>query len=145
MAPGARVIDAVYAQLPIEALLGVSLSAARPAAAPRLVSGTLRQPAAAEALFERVEQRVDQPVDARALAVALARPALGVVRAKGLLRDHDGSAVALQLVGARSTIAALPARSTEAHIGALVCIGLKGQLDRGAVASAVANAAHRVE
>lgn len=139
MAPGATRIDAVRAQLPREAVLGIELAPGRARAAHSLSSATLRQPASADALFERIETHLRQRVDARTLADALADPALGVVRAKGILRDRDGSMVALQVVAARAGIEALHAAT--AADGRLVCIGLKDRLDRGAIRSAIDRAA----
>ncbi|MEJ2174968.1 MAG: CobW family GTP-binding protein [bacterium] len=139
MAPGAKVIDAVRARLPRETVLGVELGSGRARAAPALRSGTLRPPAFADALFERIEMPLAQPVDARALAAALAEPRLGVIRAKGILQDQDGAPTALQLVGARAELGTLA--SAHAARGRLVCIGLKGQLNAAAIRTAVDGAA----
>jgi G3E family GTPase len=138
-APRAARLDAVRAQLPLEAVLGADLRGnaehARPPA--RLSSGGLRPPAAAEMHFERIEVVLERRVDARALAQALAQPALGVIRAKGILHDLDGATVALHVVGARSEIVAQRAQGRR---GRLVCIGLKDRLARDAVQSALARA-----
>lgn len=144
MAPGAKQIDAVRAQLPPEAVLGIELGARRPAGSERLRSGALRPaaPASAEALFEHLDARVAQRVDARTLADALAEPVLGVIRAKGILRDRDGATIALQVVGARAGVEPLAAaRAAHADDGRLVCIGLKGRLDRAAIRLAIDRAA----
>jgi G3E family GTPase len=137
MAPGATVIDALRAQLPLEAVLGIETGARRGTQARRLQSAALQPPATAiaEALFEQVETVVEQRVDARGLATALADPALGLVRAKGILRDRDGTAVVLQVVGARSGVE--PLSIAGAASGRLVCIGLKGRLDRAALRAAL--------
>ena len=87
--------------------------------------------------FERIEVVLERRVDARALAQALAQPALGVIRAKGILHDLDGATVALHVVGARSEIVAQRAQGRR---GRLVCIGLKDRLARDAVQSALARA-----
>lgn len=138
MALGATVIDALRAQLPPEAVLGIELSRGRARAARGLFSATRRQRASAEALFERIETSLAQRVDARALAAALAEPTLGIVRAKGLLRDLDGTPVALQVVGARYDVS--PTAAPRATAGRLVCIGPKGCVARGAVAAAIESA-----
>jgi len=136
-APGAKLLDAVRGALPPEALLDVDLGAdanrVRRRGAPRFEN--LRPQASAETQFERLEATLAQPVDAGALAQALAQPALGVIRAKGVLRDLDGATVALQVVGARGVITA---HQRQAAAGRLVCIGLKGRLDRAAVQATLA-------
>ena len=137
-APRASLIDAVHAQLPVEMLLGIELAARRAADPARRPFAAPH--AGAEALFERVELTLERPVDARGLADALAAPALGVVRAKGLLQDRACGAVALQVVGPRATIH--PLVSTSAPCGRLVCIGLRGRLDRAAIQAALDRAAH---
>lgn len=139
MAPGARLLDALRGQLPPEALLGVDLGAAPDRARRRGAAraGELRPRANAAQQFERIETVLAQRVDAEGLARALARPALGVIRAKGILRDLDGAAVALQVVGARGAIAA---HRRDPADGRLVCIGLKGRLDRAGIKAALAAA-----
>jgi len=133
MAPGAKLLDARRAQLPLEAVLGVELGARGGAPVGSLRSGALQPPptVVADALFEHVEIAVEQSVDGRGLATALADPALGVVRAKGILRDRDGTSIVLHVVGARSGIE--PRAVADVVPGRLVCIGLKGRLDRAAL------------
>lgn len=135
--PRTRVIEADRAQVPLELALGVRFE--HPAAPPRaqLLSGRIALPA--EARYERIELRVDQRIDASALAAALADPARGVLRAKGLLRDREGSWVVLQLVGARPEVS--PTAAPMAGSGRLVCIGLKGRLDCASIRAAVDRAA----
>ncbi len=140
LAPGAKRIDAVRARVPLEAVLGLALGARRPRGAGALHSGALQPAAAAEALFEQLEMRVATRVDACALGHALADPALGVIRAKGILRDRDGAAVALQLVGTRSGVEPLAGAAAAAATGRLVCIGLRGRLARAAIRAAVDSA-----
>jgi G3E family GTPase len=135
-APRASLIDAVHAQLPVEMLLGVELAARRGPDPARRPFGAPQ--AGAEALFERIELTLERAVDAQGLADALAAPALGVVRAKGLLRDRAGAPIALQVVGPRATIH--PVASTHGCGGRLVCIGLRGRLDRAAIRAALERA-----
>jgi len=132
LAPGAKLIDAVRARLPLEAVLGLGLGARPPGRSDVLRTGAL-QPAAgaAESLFEHLEMRVVPRVDARALGAALADPALGVIRAKGILRDRDGAAIVLQLIGSRAAL------EPRAGADGATCIGLKGKLDRAAICAAV--------
>ena len=66
------------------------------------------------------------PMDVERLATALADPALGVLRAKGLLERADGTTAELHVVGRR---AEARDATTSATPGRLVCIGLRGQLD----------------
>jgi len=141
MARHAKVVDAVHARLPLDALLGGELVAAGARSEPRLLSGALHAPpaAAADAVFERFETLVEDRVDAQGLAAALADPSLGVIRAKGIVLDREGAAVALQVVGSRAGIS--PLGSARAAGGRLVCIGLRGQLDCAAIRAAVDRAA----
>jgi G3E family GTPase len=142
MAPRAARLDAVRAQLPFEAVLGADLRRdaghARPPA--RLRSGGLRAPAAADTRFERIDVVLERRVDARALAQALAQPALGVIRAKGIVQDLDGATVALHVIGALSEIVAQRSQNAQHAHGArgrLVCIGLADHLEHDAVQSAL--------
>jgi hypothetical protein len=132
----------VRAQLPLEAVLGADLrsDAGRARSPGRPRSGGLHPPAAAEARYERIEVVLERRVDARALAQALAQPALGVIRAKGIVHDLDGVTVAVHVVGARSEIVAQRAHGA---CGRLVCIGLKDRLAREAVRIAVDRAIDR--
>lgn len=137
MVPGAQLLEAHYGQLPPEALLGVDLGGERNRARRHRIARSAEwgPRASATQQFERIEIVLEHRVDAEALAQALARPALGVIRAKGILRDLDGAVVALQVVGARGAIAAQRREPVE---GRLVCIGLKGRLDRAGVEAALA-------
>ena len=74
-------------------------------------------------------------VDCAALGRALCAPALGLVRAKGLMRNQDDQPCVLQVVGARAAVA--PSAHSQPDNGRLVCIGLRGQLDRAAIADIV--------
>ncbi|MFN0160745.1 MAG: CobW family GTP-binding protein [Burkholderiales bacterium] len=63
--------------------------------------------------------------DLARLASSLRDPALGILRAKGILADGAGVVNALHLVAGEVEWAPTPA----AHAGRLVCIGLRDQLD----------------
>jgi hypothetical protein len=76
------------------------------------------------------------------LAGDLAQPGCGLVRAKGVLRDADGSLKTLHVVGARFEVSASGAPA-EAGTG-LACIGLSGRLDRGAIERAIVRATRDV-
>ena len=139
-APQARVIHAQRGAVPPDVLLGVAAASASHAAPGWLRSGTLerRTAPAASTAFESIALQPASALDVAALAVALADPALGLLRSKGILQDLDGGWRALHVVGSRweaSRVARPPASS------ALVCIAVAGQLDLQAVNGAVASAA----
>lgn len=137
MAPDAKRLDALRGQLPPEAVLGVEWRARADRAHPLrgLQASTRPRPHATQARFEHLDLTLEARIDAAALAQALAQPALGVIRAKGILRDRDGATVALHLVGARSEISP---RTGSVECGRLVCIGLAGRLDRAGIEAALA-------
>ena len=65
-------------------------------------------------------------LDVERLATGLADPALGVLRAKGLLERADGTVAELHVVGRRADVRDAASRATP---GRLVCIGLRGRLN----------------
>lgn len=123
-APLARVIDARHGQVPLEVLLG-SGGGARPVPH-AAVHGDM--PA-----FESHALEVDGPVAAEELARALAAEDLGLVRAKGFVRDLSGQTRAIQTVGKRWDVTEAAASKP---IG-LVVIGIGGALDMAAVEDAL--------
>jgi len=141
-APRATVVDAVQAALPTEIALGLDAQAARPGATTHAVArafaptpgGTiapLPPPAAPTERYRSASYEIAQALDLRALADALVQPQLGVIRAKGLLRDADGAIKNLQIVGRRWTVTALePRAGLECK---LVCIGLETNFDTAAI------------
>jgi G3E family GTPase len=138
--PGARIVCTERAQLPAELVLGGALPHTRGGAVGGLLSGHLRSVAAAQTAFESAAFAVCDTLDLDALAAALTSPALGVLRAKGILRDRDGSWQALHVVGARHELSL--ARAEPEHAG-LVCIGLAGRLDAAAIREALARCSLR--
>ena len=72
--------------------------------------------------------------DLAALATALQAPALGLLRAKGIVRDADGRTYVVQLAGRHATIT--PARADQVPKG-LVVIGLAARADLAAADRAV--------
>src|SRR5690606_8588730 len=101
---------------------------------PAASGGTARLrpiPAAASERFTSVSFEILGQVDLQRLADELIDPALGVLRAKGLMRDRDGTSKSLQLVGSRAELRESmhedPAR------GRFVCIGLRDRFDRDAI------------
>ncbi len=135
VAPSARVLGAEHASLPPAVVMGTGLAALR-AGRPR-AAGMLAGPVAgapplqAQQVFESLSLEFSHAVDCAWLAKALGAPELGLVRAKGLLRDLDGAGRVLQLVGARATVS--PSAHPRPQDGRLVFIALRGQLDRARV------------
>jgi G3E family GTPase len=118
-APGARAVPARHGAVPHEVLLG---------AVPLPRSGH-RVTGHADGLFFSQILRPDGPVDVGVLARELAQGDLGLVRAKGFLRDHDGSLKLVQIVGKRWIVE--PASGE--HQTGIVCIGLKAEIDLDAL------------
>ena len=137
--PGARLIEAVRAQVPPELLFGRGQTRSPRPAAGMFAAGAIRPMDDAATRYESASFTEERPVDVRSLADELARPELGLIRAKGVLRDLDGSLKALHLVGARREVTPY-ALARDAHQG-LACIGLAGRIDRAAIERALARAA----
>jgi len=139
IAPSVRVIEATHARLSPAIVMGTGLAALH-AATPRdvaMLAGptfTLRGSQARD-VFDSVSLEFAYAVDCAALGRALSAPALGLVRAKGLMRNQDGQPCVLQVVGARVDVA--PSAHPQPDNGRLVCIGLRGQLDRATIADIV--------
>ncbi len=135
VAPSARVLGAQHASLPPAVVMGTGLAAlraGRPRAAGMLAGPmALAPPLQAQQLFESLSLEFSHAVDCAWLAKALGAPELGLVRAKGLLRDLDGAGRVLQLVGARANVS--PSAHARLQEGRLVCIALRGRLDRARV------------
>jgi hypothetical protein len=72
-----------------------------------------------------------ETIDVVQLAQRLSDPRLGLLRAKGLVRDRLGQLHALQVVGSRVDVS--PAPASPGSTPGLVFIGLIGQLDREAI------------
>lgn len=120
----APVIDSPRGQVPLDAVLGPALGRSRP-----VIANTPAHPA-----YETVEYADLPALDLERLCAVLTEPATGVLRAKGIVRDPSGATQALQTVGRRAEINA----ATAGGPGRLVCIGLAGRLDRGAIERAIA-------
>jgi G3E family GTPase len=139
-APRARVIESVRAQVPPALLFGRGHDPAGPWSGPS--PGTIPPLAPAAAVYESESFALRTPLDVAGLAGDLAQPGCGLVRAKGVLRDADGSLKTLHVVGARFEVSAFGAPA-EAGTG-LACIGLSGRLDRGAIKRAIVRATRDV-
>lgn len=126
-APHAAVLPAVRGALPLEALLG-------PPATDRLL---LSRQAPHDAAWNSRAFAIDRPVDAERLAARLAEPAMGLVRAKGILAGRAGP-VALQVVGRRWEVT--PAADMPAAGGGLVAIAVGNPVAGAAIRAAIAEA-----
>ena len=139
VAPSVRVIVAEHARLAPAVVMGTGLAVlhvAQPRDAAMLAGPTSTTPALqANDVFESMSLEFAHAVDCVALGRALSAPELGLVRAKGLMRDLDGQPRALQLVGARAAVT--PSAHPRPEDGRLVCIGLRGQLDRASIEATV--------
>lgn len=129
MTPRANIIATRQAAVPLDAIIGNRLAKER--------GGGLTLGGAAAA-FETRAFDVAARCDPTALATALTDPALGILRAKGFVRDLDGCRVTIQIVGGRREVSPT-SREPGDHDG-LVAIGLKGRIDLGAIAKIVAAA-----
>ena len=134
-APRARVIEAVRAEVPIDVLFGHAQTHPPRGVSAALSSGAIQPIEDAAARYESASFTPDQPVDVEQLARALARPECGLVRAKGVLRDVDGSLKTLHLVGARFEVTRYAGTGA---ISGLACIGLRGQFVRADIERALA-------
>jgi G3E family GTPase len=124
-----RTVDAVHARVPIDVVLGAGPSGEAPSW--REVSAPIDD---AAARYDRAIVTPAGPIDVTALARALTAPGLGIIRAKGVLADGDGSVKTLHVVGSRG---AVRTAETSGSLRGLVCIGRRGELDRGAIEAAV--------
>jgi len=126
--PNAAVIEAVRAQVSPDLLLGsgLHLEDRNPSAA--FSPGSIRPPEDAASRYESASFLPAGPVNLEMLARVLAGKACGLIRAKGVLEDLDGSLKSLQVVGARWEVSPFEAVSPVAT--GLACIGLKGRIDR---------------
>lgn len=137
LAPQTRVIRAVRGEVPTEILIGLRASPTH-SSQPAPLTGRLRSRSSndAAARYESACFTPELALDLTRFAQELAQ--FDLLRAKGILKDHDGSMKTLQLVGKRWEIGAAPAGAPAAN--RLVCIGLRGSLDRQSIAQAIATA-----
>ena len=140
-APRAALIESVRAEVPVDLLFGLERVQSTDLGSGWLSSGKLRADESAAARYESSSFAPAGPLDVDRLAQALAQPVCGLVRAKGVLRDADGTLKTLHLVGTRSEVAAYPGSAASAT--GLACIGLRGQIDRAAIERALSRAASR--
>ncbi|MFM9982722.1 MAG: CobW family GTP-binding protein, partial [Burkholderiales bacterium] len=136
VAPRAALVEAVRATVPTAVLFGHGHV---PVGTGVLSSGTLQPLEAAETRYASASFSPQSPVDVGMLARSLAHPECGLVRAKGVLRDRDGSLKTLHLVGARFEVTPY-AGPGDAATG-LACIGLRQRFSHDAIQSALGSAA----
>lgn len=146
IAPQARQIHAAQARLPPEVVMGTGMALHyRPGAqGAGMLAGPMNrlQPLSAANLFESASFTFAHAVNGTLLARELARDDLGLVRVKGLMRNQDGVPSSLQIVGARAVVQA--SGHARAEDGRLVCIALRGRLDRTRIEGILADAARVV-
>ena len=136
-APRARLVCAQRAQVPPEVLLDAPRTGDRHRATSLLRTGGQWQRAGHDgvaARFVSAAFSLPRQVDVDALGARLTQAKLGVLRAKGRMRDLDGVWKTLQVVGARHEVS--PA-AAEGETEGLVCIGLADRFDRAAIAAAL--------
>jgi len=131
VAPEAKTITVERAEVPLGVLLG-----ARPDEA--LAEGGHGHTHTEVEGFTTIKMIPDGTVDADALATALVAPALGVVRAKGFVRDADDNMRTVQIVGRRYEVTEAPAGVQPG----LVAIGPSEQLDSDGIQALVACFTH---
>jgi G3E family GTPase len=123
-APRARVLGAQNAQIPIEVALGLHTDrlGARGSARPHDTSR-----------YESFVTDHGAIRDIEQYCTRLSDPLLGVLRAKGFVRDSAGRLYSLHVVGSR--VSATPESEGAERATRLVFIGLSGQLDRDTILS----------
>ena len=131
--PRARILSVSNARIPIEIALGVHTER-------RGARGNARPHDASQ--YESFSVEPVENVDVARLAQRLSDPRLGILRAKGFVRDRSGQLHALQVVGSRVNVSSVDA-SADCDPG-LIFIGLTGQLDREAIFEIVPDATWKV-
>jgi G3E family GTPase len=139
VAAAARIVDCTHAGVDAALCLGdldVPFAATGRAKSPRADAPALAlRNMRAASPFESLSLEFDHAVRTPCLAEALAAPSLQLLRAKGLVRDADGSVRVVQVVGQRASCdAAPPGPMTR---GRLVCIALRGQLQADRIRAAL--------
>jgi G3E family GTPase len=132
MVPGALVLEAAHAAVPLEALTG--FAAARMLDAERMPSAAPH--ASHSSQFESVSVAWEGRYSAAHLRTLLARMPAGVLRAKGLVGTDEADASVLQFCGRHGSLR--PLEGARAAIpGQVVAIGLAGKLPARALLHAL--------
>lgn len=137
-APRAALVEAARSEVPPALVFGRGHAAPATGA---LSKGAIRPPNEATVRYESASFSPEAPVDVESLGRALALPACGLLRAKGVLRDLDGTLMTLHLVGRRHEVT--PYGGSEAAYTGIACIGLRGRLNVAAIEEALAQSAVR--
>lgn len=136
-APRAALVEAARGEVPAALIFGRGHTSSAQGA---LSSGSIQPAEDAAGRYESASFSPATAVQVEALARALAQAECGLLRAKGVLRDVDGSLKTLHLVGARFEVTPFGGRG-EAATG-LACIGLRGRVNRAAIEHALARSAN---
>ena len=129
-APQARLIEAERGEVPVEVMFGIGHESH--ASGLILSSGLLKPVEDASSRYESLSFAIPRPVDTEKLARALSEPRCGLIRAKGVLRDLNGSMKTLQVVGARFEVTDFAGQADPG----IACIGLRGHMNRAAIVRA---------
>ncbi len=113
LAPGIPILPTLQARLPIEVILDISLENRSP---------SLRGIFHDTSFYETAQVCVPDPVDTAGLARALTDGALGILRAKAILRDPVAGIVQLHVVGRRCDVH--PWKGQQPNPGNLITIGI---------------------
>lgn len=134
-ASGAVVFPTSASRAPMEFVLDRRATAISPGAGSSVAPPSLLASKPMQHPFETDAFRGDGPVDVHGLARALTRLEPALARAKGILRDRDGSLVTLQVVGAESRVERCRSVRTSTPV---VCVGVRGLYDRPIIAAVFA-------
>ncbi len=126
-APNADMVPVTHGQVAPEIVFGIG--SAFDASAPRSLHN-------AQGLYSEAFD-LSHPVHAAVLATGLAARDLGLVRAKGFVRDAVRGPTLIQVVARRPTLSTAP---PTAPVGRLVCIAHGRPIDRRAVAAIISRA-----
>ena len=140
-APTTPLLETRDALVPPTVVLGLDAMAVDPGRRPAARPGAAGQQIHDTSDYATASFQLDDPVDARALALGLAASAAGLLRAKGIVNDHSGVMLQIQVVGARWQVHA--AGTAGSGPGRLVIIGLRAAIQPGAVEALIAQAAQR--
>jgi G3E family GTPase len=131
-APRAALVDAERGEVSAALIFGRGHTTPAPG---MLSPRSIRPAENAAGRYESASFSPAAPVQVETLARALADPVCGVLRAKGVLRDVDGSLKTLHVVGARFEVT--PFGGGGDAVAGIVCIGLRGRVNHAAIEHAL--------
>ena len=135
-APRAALVEVARGEVPAALIFGRGHT---PPASGTLSSGSIRPAEDAAGRYESASFSPATAVQVESLARALAQAECGLLRAKGVLRDVDGSLKTLHVVGARFEVT--PFSGDGDAVTGIACIGLRGRVNRAAIEHALARSA----